>query len=679
MFSFLRSDGPSASPSTPPASPKNSMPMVELPGGASPPKPPPNTPVESREVLSLRRPSRAGQDRGGLRLGDSLQEGRSSEGSAASGGARRLRRLSSVSIEGVNSIRRRAASTASYVGDAVGYGVEFVSGFWFVVTTLTLFTGMFTMFALVYLNYNEVQHPGQVDLVGTSVSHALTIHSSSSSPAELRFLTGFSKDETVGFRLDEDGGFEMYRAFEEELDKPTIVTVDKGGGWRYREDVVSDKAVHGKGLYASHDGFHFPDGSVMTTAAETSVGLKSETDLNLLAGVNQTGSAEASIIMTVGDRERVRITKEGIFFRKAVEASDTDSTESFDEGISFYPDMKMIKTGEFQMASDGLSTTNPESEIVMHASQLVLNDTSSSPNGATISVSTAVHLATGQPFVITGQSAILTGGDTVVNGGHGSSRGGDTVINGGKAESRHGDVIIGDKSYRTTLASNRTEITASSHLRISSDMVDVEAPMIFNSALTAFSKSAFKAGASFSSFATVTTMNITIAQTQDQATFSLVEGSLKTAYSFPVAGGYWGVAESCTTCISFGPSGSFVERHGTMSLLVEGIRLHPASSSNPSDDSEYLRRTSVSCAVVKTSGTYPSEINDISYDNSNVVMIVSVSFFDDDEYVSLGGARSTAVEGNQEYSIFCRAKIRGQAGSESVRVSAEVATLGIML
>ena len=218
-----------------------------------------------------------------------------------------------------------------------------------------------------------------------------------------------------------------------------------------------------------------------------------------------------------------------------------------------------------------------------------------------------------------------------------------------------------------------------SHLRISSEMVDVQAPIVFNSASTAFSNSAFKAGASFSSFATVTTTNISLAQTQDQATFSSVEGLLKTAYSFPVAGGYWGVAESCTTCISFGPSGGFVERHGTMSLLVEGIRLHPASDSGSSSDSDYLWRTSVSCAVVKTSGSYPSEINDVSYDNSNVVMIASASFFDGDEYVSLGGARATAVEGNQEYSIFCRAKIMGQAGSESVRVSAEVATIGIML
>lgn len=67
-----------------------------------------------------------------------------------------------------------------------------------------------------WLNYNEIQHPGSIDLVGTSVSHALTIHSSSTSPSELRFLTGFDKDEMVGFRLDENGEYEMYRAGEED-------------------------------------------------------------------------------------------------------------------------------------------------------------------------------------------------------------------------------------------------------------------------------------------------------------------------------------------------------------------------------------------------------------------------------------------------------------------------------
>ena len=121
-----------------------------------------------------------------------------------------------------------------------------------------------------------------------------------------------------------------------------------------------------------------------------------------------------------------------------------------------------------------------------------------------------------------------------------------------------------------------------------------------------------------------------------------------------------------------------MERHGTMSLLVEGIKLRPGDNSDALGDFESLKRVSVACAVVKTSEAYPSEITDISYDNTDVVMIASVSFFDDDEYVSLGGTRSTAIQGSQEYSIFCRAKIRG-GGSEIMRVSAETVSLGIML
>ena len=50
----------------------------------------------------------------------------------------------------------------------------------------------------------------------------------------------------------------------------------------------------------------------MTTAAETSVGMKSETDLNFIAGDNSTNSeVSASIIMTVGELERMRVKSEG--------------------------------------------------------------------------------------------------------------------------------------------------------------------------------------------------------------------------------------------------------------------------------------------------------------------------------------------------------------------------------
>lgn len=421
----------------------------------------------------------------------------------------------------------------------------------------------------------------------------------------------------------------------------------------------------------------------MTTAAETSIGMKSETDLNFIAGDNSTTDGiSASIIMSVGEYERVRIRNNGIFFRS--HTSEFDSMENFDEGISFYPDTKTVKLGTLQLNSRGMASTDPESEIEFHASSLVLNDTSSSPNGATISVAPGLHLATGLPLVMTGQSAVLTGGDTDIRGGHGISHGGDAIIDGGRSDNRHGNVVIGEKSYRTLLSSNRTEINAQSHLRITSSMVDVEAPMIFNSPQTSFSSQAFKAGASFSSYAYATTTNITIPQSSIKSNFYAIDGSLRNAHAFPETGGVWGVAESCTTCVVFGPAGGFHDRHGMVDILVEGITVSPFDAGQQANnnliDYTALKRISVTCAVVKTDNDYVEELTDISYDNPKVLIIASVSFFDGDEFTSLSGSRSSLIEGAQEYGVYCRAHVKGGgSASSSLTVSAHVVTLGMML
>ncbi|GMI14315.1 hypothetical protein TrVE_jg2173 [Triparma verrucosa] len=695
MFNFLRSSNepPSTQPGTPPRTPKNSgsalssqfdaahirMEMVDV-GGTRPPPNTPNPSTPSKKAPSTLLPP-------------------SPPPSTLLGGAPSspsLRRLSSASASSLTHAHRRIQRLASNVGEGVTYSVEFVSSFWFVVTTITLFTFMFTLFSLVWLNYNEVQHPGQIDLVGTSVSHALTIHSSSTNPSELRFLTGFDRNELMGFRLEEGGEFEMYRAGEEAEEEDgkeergysykadPIFKIDRVGTAVWREDLISKKSLHGAGLYASHDGFHFPDGSVMTTAAETSVGMKSETDLNFIAGDNSTNSeVSASIIMTVGELERMRVKSEGIFFRSQL-SSGGQSLENFDEGISLYPDSKTVKLGTLQINSRGLASTDPESEIEFHASSLVLNDTSSSANGATISVSKGLHLATGLPLVMTGQSAVLTGGDTDIRGGHGVSHGGNVIVDGGRSDSRHGDVILGAKSYRTLLNSNRTEINARAHLRITSSMVDVQSPIVFNSPSTSFSSSAFKLGASFSSYATVTTTNVTIAQSPIRSYFFAIEGHLRTAHAFPETGGVWGVAESCTTCVKFGPAGGFHDRHGMLNMLVEGITVQPFDAGHQSNNDvinyTILKRISVTCAVVKTDNNYVDQLTDISYDNPKVLVIASVSFFDGDEFVSLSGSRSSLIEGAQEYGIYCRAHVKGGGSdSEDVAVSASVVTLGMML
>ncbi|GMH62805.1 hypothetical protein TrRE_jg13501, partial [Triparma retinervis] len=190
-------------------------------------------------------------------------------------------------------------------GQTMKRGYTYISSFWFIVTLVTMLSFAFTLFAIVYLNYAEFQHPGSgQELVGTSVNHALTIHSVNN-PSELRFLTGFDRQNTFGMRVDEDGVFDMFRVAEDEGGVFPAVTLETSGNLVVREEFTSRKTVSAPRLKSTSEGVIFPDGSVMTTAADTAVGVKSETDLNIIAGANQS-MRDASIIMTVGTKERMR-------------------------------------------------------------------------------------------------------------------------------------------------------------------------------------------------------------------------------------------------------------------------------------------------------------------------------------------------------------------------------------
>ena len=172
-------------------------------------------------------------------------------------------------------------------GHTMKRGYTYISSFWFIVTLVTIICFAFTLFSIVYLNYAEFQHPGSgQELVGTSVNHALTIHSVNN-PSELRFLSGFDRRNTFGMRVDEDGVFDMFRVAEDEDGALPVMTLATSGSLIVREDLSSRKTVSAPRLKSTSEGVTFPDGSVMTTAADTAVGVKSETDLNIIAGANQ--------------------------------------------------------------------------------------------------------------------------------------------------------------------------------------------------------------------------------------------------------------------------------------------------------------------------------------------------------------------------------------------------------
>ena len=186
-----------------------------------------------------------------------------------------LRRTSSPTVEFGRKVRRASLSLSNNLSNNLNSltsttTYSMISSFWAGVTIVTLFTFVATLFAIVYLNYTTPST--QIDLIGTSVNHMLTVHSPAAT-AEVRLLSGFDKDKTVGLRVTSGQQVELYRQLELRRAMQPLLAVDYGGVARFREDVKVAKSVSAKGLYATTDGVHFPDGSVMTTAAATAVGM----------------------------------------------------------------------------------------------------------------------------------------------------------------------------------------------------------------------------------------------------------------------------------------------------------------------------------------------------------------------------------------------------------------------
>ncbi len=631
----------------------DAMEMTSSPGRLA--KAPPNTPNLDR------RPSSTSdlQDLQKLTRLTSAQEGNPARDSADSGPPSLKRRESMSSID-LTSLRRLSISAGENISASVAYSVEWISSFWVVVTIVTLFTFGFTLFAIIYLNYNEIRHPGQVELIGTSVNHVLTIHSSSAS-AELKLLSGFDKGETVALSLDPEGNVGLYRQSELDDDQPPLLEISRSGTTEIREDLITKKSVMAGALYAENDGIHFPDGSVMTTAAETSVGIKSESDLNIVAGVNNSLS-DSAIFMTVASRERMRVSRSGIFFRSHLSSDSGDGSEQYDESIAIYPEKKEIEIGNLHLTPEGLRTSDISDSINMYASALVLNDTSSSPNGATITVSSAKHMSTGQPFVISGQEAVLTGGAISMVGGWGSEKGGDLNVNGGFGGRRNGNVNIGSTSSETKVLSNRTEIVSPEQVSIKSGLLSVHAPVVFESEYTTFSNDALRQGAGFTLSAKVTTSNITVSPSPD--TYYDVGGVMTNANLRPDSGGFWGVADGCTSCITYGGPGGFADRPGMFALLAEAV--------SAPGEFNITRRIGVTCIVSKIGANYNEEKVGSGIESEEVVLSAGSAFFQGDEPVSISGSKIAMVEGGAQYGVLC--KVRGDADVNILRV-----TLSIML
>ncbi|GMI27934.1 hypothetical protein TrRE_jg11083 [Triparma retinervis] len=342
-----------------------------------------------------------------------------------------------------------------------------------------------------------------------------------------------------------------------------------------------------------------------------------------------------------------------------------------------------MNVGLLQLHSDGITSLDKEKMISLHSAMLVLNDTSSSPNGATLTAATAHHQPSGQPFIIAGQDAILRGGDVRVEGGEGQgggSIGGDVLIDGGRGKERRGGVVVGGKSEKLVLACNKTEVVAEKGFTVQSVLTTFQSPVVFNSAITSFSGPAFKAGGSFSYMALASAENTTIWDGEMGAGLSVVEGTFSDGFGLPGSGGVWAIAESCTTCVKFGAGGGFIGRHGMASMVVEGIQVKRAGEEwegggevNATEEVETeleIGRVRVACGILRYEGNNIAEKVEVGGDGVEVV--ASTSFYKDDEYVGLSASKIIRIEPDAEYAVFCAAKHNGHAIVRASKVSLSI-------
>ena len=339
--------------------------------------------------------------------------------------------------------------------------------FWCSVTAWTTLAFVVFVFGIVYLNVSDLSTIPQVELIGMSVNHALTVFSNNGNKAEIRMLSGTDKSQAMGFRVDSHGELSLFKVADDLDSLPEILTVGEGGDIDVRESLSAGMLV------STTDGIRFPDGSVMTTAADVSVGLKSPADLNFLAGANASNpeSVDASIIMSVHGSEILRVRNDGIFFADYSTDDETNEEEGSTPGglrrrrhrrrraaasgsnslISILPGKVAVDVGNVRVSSSGVKTLKEGDSL--EVSPLIVSDKGLSENDKIlVSAKASTSRAEGLSFVFEGQFATNKGGDTKLLGGASLISGGDAIVDGGRGETQtNGNVVIGLQSKSVTI------------------------------------------------------------------------------------------------------------------------------------------------------------------------------------------------------------------------------------
>ncbi|CAM9545025.1 unnamed protein product, partial [Chrysoparadoxa australica] len=217
------------------------------------------------------------------------------------------------------------------------------------VTILTLAGTILLITAIVIFTATDLYTEGgpQDSLLGATVNSKLDIVGASGHATLTLQSGGGGRGDAFSIVSERAQGLDFYHGGTEE----SLLSLDTDG------DIQSLGVLTAKGVTSSEEGFTFPDGSVMSTAASVSTGSSSPTDLNLVAGTSGLGSIQLS----VQGKERIRIDGEGnTFFRANLADTNSNATDSLVSGVVVKANEKVIVIDEdTTISSSGLTSTSP--------------------------------------------------------------------------------------------------------------------------------------------------------------------------------------------------------------------------------------------------------------------------------------------------------------------------------
>ncbi|KAK1939142.1 hypothetical protein P3T76_008526 [Phytophthora citrophthora] len=336
--------------------------------------------------------------------------------------------------------------------------------FWTAIGVLTLLSFLLMSSITIYLTQTDFFESHQNDLFGTTVDNRFTVVAEDD--AQIFLKSGYSNTAySEGMIAFDDGELKIGRRALDSGDQQTFygVTFFSNGTVTFtnRFGVTSAPMIEADYLSA-RKGVVFDDGTMMTTAANSSGGVKEQGDLNLV-------SKAGAVITSAGGNSLLFVDPAG-----TVTVANTIADDPTAAGITLDGTRGLISIG------DGMTLKNDGNATSLSSSQDLYLDTSTvfvgSAGGGKVRVSVPSGDSTGDDgaralesaqesesvtLEVVGQTSSMQkdGGDIRIVGGDGLSIGGDITLLGGQAtgsESEYGSITINAGLQHS--ASSLTEI-----------------------------------------------------------------------------------------------------------------------------------------------------------------------------------------------------------------------------